>query len=57
MEEAVTTLVNNMASFAQNVQIQTTATNERFFQLTNNLETLSGTVRDVAVQGVRRPEL
>ena len=57
MEEAFTTLVNNMASFAQNVQIQTTATNERSVQLTDNLETLSGTVRNVAAQETRRTEL
>ena len=37
MEEAFQTLVTNMASFAQNVNIQTTATNERIVQLSQQL--------------------
>ena len=51
MEEVFTALVNNMASFAQNVQIQTT-TNERILQL-------AATVQQVAELNngqPRRPE-
>ena len=53
MEEVFTTLVNNMACFAQNVQIQTTTTtNERILQL-------AATVQQVAELNngqPRRPE-
>ena len=38
MEEVFQTLVTNMASFAQNVQIQTTATNERILQLAHTVQ-------------------
>ena len=52
MEEVFTTLVNNMTSFAQNVQIKTTTTNERILQL-------AATVQQVAELNngqPRRPE-
>ena len=37
MEDVFQNLVTNMANFAQNVNIQTTATNERIVQLSQQL--------------------
>ena len=38
MEEVFQTLVTNMASFAQNVQIHTTAAKERILQLAHTVQ-------------------
>ena len=50
MEEVFQTLVTNMASFAQNVQLQTTATNERMIDLMQNQQALIHAVQQVAGQ-------
>ena len=52
MEEVFQTLVTNMASFAQNVQIQTTATNECILQLAHTIQQ----VAELNPGQPRRPE-
>ena len=54
MEEVFQTLVTNMASFAQNVNIQTTATNERIVQLSQQLAQQSAKNQQQLTQSVER---
>ena len=52
MEEVLQTLITNMARFAQNVQIQTTATNEHILQLAHTVQQ----VAELNPGQPRRPE-
>ena len=61
MEDVFQNLVTNMANFAQNVNIQTTATNERIVQLSQqlaqqsaNLQQLTQSVKRFVAQDVAR---